>query len=89
MMEPKNQHHIAVAGPPAAKGAPKVAGTEPRTPKMEIAYEMVDHLENSRLSSCRKCQRALKTKELLIIPAYSQFEPEGAHHHHHHELQAL
>ena len=35
--EPKNQHQTAVAGPPAAKGAPKVAGTEPNTPRMEIA----------------------------------------------------
>lgn len=35
--EPKNQHHTAVAGPPAARGEPKVAGTEPRIPRMEMA----------------------------------------------------
>lgn len=49
--DPINQHHTAVAGPPAAKGGPNVAGTEPRTPRMEIAYETVDHFENSLLSS--------------------------------------
>lgn len=37
MQEPTNQHHIAVAGPPADRGAPNVAGTEPRMPKMEMA----------------------------------------------------
>lgn len=46
-----NQHHTAVAGPPAAKGDANVAGTEPRTPRMDIAYETVDHLENSRRNS--------------------------------------
>ena len=51
MQEPINQHHTAVAGPPAANGEPKVAGTEPSTPRMEIAYETVDHFENSRRSS--------------------------------------
>lgn len=45
------QHQTAVAGPPDPMGAPKVAGTEPSTPRMEIAYETVDHLVNSRLSS--------------------------------------
>lgn len=51
MQEPMNQHHTAVAGPPAASGGPNVAGTDPNTPKMEIAYDTVDHFENSRLSS--------------------------------------
>jgi hypothetical protein len=37
MHEPKNQHQTAVAGPPEASGAPKVAGTEPKIPKMEMA----------------------------------------------------
>jgi hypothetical protein len=49
--DPMNQHHTAVAGPPAFRGGPKVAGTDPRTPRMEIAYDTVDHFENSRLSS--------------------------------------
>lgn len=49
--DPMNQHHTAVAGPPAEIGDPKVAGTEPKTPRMEIAYDTVDHLENSRLNS--------------------------------------
>ena len=51
MQEPINQHHTAAAGPPAARGYEKVAGTEPSTPRIEIAYETVDHLENSRLNS--------------------------------------
>lgn len=37
MQEPINQHQTAVAGPPTDKGEPKVAGTEPRTPRMEMA----------------------------------------------------
>jgi len=37
MTEPTNQHHTAVAGPPEFKGLPIVAGTEPKTPRMEIA----------------------------------------------------
>ncbi len=49
--DPMNQHHTAVAGPPAMMGFPNVAGTEPRTPRMDIAYDTVDHLVNSRLSS--------------------------------------
>jgi hypothetical protein len=35
--EPKNQHQTAVAGPPEAIGTAKVAGTDPKTPKMDIA----------------------------------------------------
>lgn len=37
MQEPISQHQTAVAGPPADNGEPNVAGTEPRTPKMEMA----------------------------------------------------
>ena len=37
MKEPNNQHHTAVAGPPASRGDPKVAGTDPNTPKIEMA----------------------------------------------------
>ena len=51
MHDPRNQHHTAVAGPPAESGELKVAGTEPRTPKTEIAYDTVDHLVNSLRSS--------------------------------------
>jgi hypothetical protein len=54
MHEPMNQHHTAVAGPPAARGDEKVAGTEPSTPRIEMAYDTVDHFENSRRSSCRE-----------------------------------
>ena len=49
--EPMSQHHTAVAGPPAMIAIPKVAGTEPKTPSMEIAYDTVDHFVNSRRSS--------------------------------------
>jgi len=49
--DPMNQHHTAVAGPPTMMGIPNVAGTEPRTPRMEIAYDTVDHFVNSRRSS--------------------------------------
>lgn len=51
MTDPMSQHQTAVAGPPAASGGPNVAGTDPRTPRMEIAYDIVDHFENSLLNS--------------------------------------
>ena len=37
MMLPMNQAQTAVAGPPEDMGEPKVAGTEPSTPRMEMA----------------------------------------------------
>ena len=37
IQEPMNQAHTAVAGPPELSGLPIVAGTEPNTPKIEIA----------------------------------------------------
>jgi hypothetical protein len=37
MQLPKNQHHTAVAGPPEVIGTLKVAGTDPKTPRMEMA----------------------------------------------------
>jgi hypothetical protein len=49
--DPMNQAHTAVPGPPEATGLPKVAGTEPSTPKIEMAYDTVDHFVNSRFSS--------------------------------------
>lgn len=53
MHDPMNHAHTAVAGPPTVMGTPYVAGCEPSTPKMEIAYERVDHLPNSRFNSCQ------------------------------------
>lgn len=35
--DPKNQHQTAVAGPPELMGTANVAGTEPNTPRIEIA----------------------------------------------------
>ena len=35
--EPMNQAHTAVAGPPELSGLPMVAGTDPNTPRMEMA----------------------------------------------------
>jgi hypothetical protein len=35
--EPMNHAHTAVAGPPSVSGTVMVAGTDPRTPRMEIA----------------------------------------------------
>lgn len=35
--DPKNQHQTAVAGPPEPMGTANVAGTEPNTPRIEIA----------------------------------------------------
>lgn len=52
--DPKNQHHTAVAGPPEVMGTVKVAGTEPSTPRIEIAYDTVDHLVNSLRNSFKK-----------------------------------
>lgn len=37
MQDPMNQAHTAVAGPPSVTGTPNVAGTDPRTPRMEMA----------------------------------------------------
>lgn len=51
-MLPMNQAQTAVAGPPDDIGDPKVAGTEPSTPRMEMAYETVDHLEKCLWSTC-------------------------------------
>ena len=51
MIDPMNQHQTAVAGPPAMIGIPNVAGTDPRTPRMEMAYDTVDHFVNSLRSS--------------------------------------
>jgi len=48
MILPINHAHTAVAGPPAFTGLPKVAGTEPSTPRIEMAYDTVDHLEKCR-----------------------------------------
>ena len=53
MMLPMNHAHTAVAGPPDVIGAPNVAGTEPSTPRMEIAYETVDHREKWRCKTFR------------------------------------
>jgi hypothetical protein len=49
--DPINQAQTAVAGPPEAMGEPYVAGTDPNTPKIEMAYETVDHFVNSRFNS--------------------------------------
>lgn len=87
MHEPINQHHTAVAGPPADSGAPNVAGTEPSTPRMEMAYETVDHLENSRRSSWLEVHYQIvprydRHKGLgPQLPAYTRCEPAKAHHH--------
>lgn len=35
--DPKNHAQIDAAGPPRLNGLPKVAGTEPRTPRTEMA----------------------------------------------------
>lgn len=51
MILPMNQAQTAVAGPPELMGAPKVAGTEPSTPRIDIAYETVDHLEKCRCNT--------------------------------------
>ena len=45
MTLPISHAQTAVAGPPDCSGLPKVAGTEPSTPRIEMAYETVDHLE--------------------------------------------
>lgn len=59
---PKNQHQTAVAGPPDCIGALNVAGTEPSTPRIEIAYDTVDHFVNSRRSSYHGFKRQSKLR---------------------------
>lgn len=51
MIDPMNHAHTEDAGPPKLNGLPNVAGTEPRTPSTEIAYERVDHFVKWRLRS--------------------------------------
>jgi hypothetical protein len=67
MIEPMNQHHTAVAGPPAFSGLLKVAGTDPKTPRIEIAYDTVDHFVKWRRNSCTRktsvCLLAARTNE--------------------------
>lgn len=60
MMLPMNQAHTAVAGPPELIGAPKVAGTEPSTPRIEMAYETVDHLEKCLCRTCGDCWKVVE-----------------------------
>lgn len=54
MNDPMNHVQTAVAGPPTLMGTPYVAGCDPRTPRIDIAYETVDHLVNSRRNSCER-----------------------------------
>jgi hypothetical protein len=54
MTDPNAQVHTAVAGPPTLQGTVMVAGTDPSTPRMDMAYDTVDHLLNSRFSSYKK-----------------------------------
>ena len=67
MQLPMNHAHTAVAGPPAFTGLPKVAGTEPSTPRIEMAYETVDHLLNSRLSSCPTVKSMLQMGNVRLV----------------------
>lgn len=70
MNEPMNHVQTAVAGPPKLIGTPYVAGCDPSTPRMEIAYETVDHLVNSRRNSCLRSARkgrARKRKTDLFV----------------------
>jgi hypothetical protein len=78
MHDPISQHQTAVAGPPAERGELKVAGTEPRTPKTEIAYDTVDHLVNSLRSSFSNLVQEIQLP--WIIPACSQSALAYAHH---------
>lgn len=54
MHDPMAHAQTAVAGPPTLIGTPYVAGCDPSTPRIDIAYESVDHLPNSRLNSCQE-----------------------------------
>jgi hypothetical protein len=60
IMLPMNQAHTAVAGPPEDIGAPNVAGTDPNTPRIDMAYETVDHLEKCRRRTCPSCKWMLR-----------------------------
>ena len=73
--EPTIQHHTAVAGPPAESGKASSAGTEPRTPRMDVAYDAIDHLVNSRRSSCNGSARGQRKAGLcayLLIADLSE-----------------
>jgi hypothetical protein len=61
MILPINHAHTAVAGPPEDIGAPNVAGTDPSTPRMDIAYETVDHREKCRRRTCQHVGRDFTT----------------------------
>jgi len=78
IQDPINQHQTAVAGPPAMIGLPKVAGTDPKTPRIDMAYETVDHCVNSLRSSCS----SINSSPVICqeeAPVYSQSEQEGVH----------
>jgi hypothetical protein len=64
--EPTNQAQTAVPGPPSETGVPKVAGTDPNTPRMEMAYDTVDHFVNSRRISCHLVRLVLLLMESLL-----------------------
>jgi hypothetical protein len=50
MIEPKNHAQTAAAGPPRLRGLPNVAGTDPKTPRTETAYDNVEYLVKWRES---------------------------------------
>jgi hypothetical protein len=52
IMLPMNHAQTHVAGPPEPIGTPKVAGTDPSTPRMDMAYETVDHREKCLFNTC-------------------------------------
>jgi hypothetical protein len=80
--DPMNHAQTAVAGPPDAIGVPKVAGTDPKTPRMEIAYETVLHLVNSRFSSYPVRQNKVSANGVLSDePVDSLSAPTTSRHH--------
>ena len=79
--EPIAQHHMVVAGPPAMSGGPHVAGTDPKTPRIEIAYETVDHFEKALRSSCIDFRTGTRHSGAEYILAGSPSGRANAHHH--------
>jgi hypothetical protein len=51
MTDPMAHAHTAAPGPPVLIGLPNVAGTDPRTPRTDTAYEIVEYLVKCRDSS--------------------------------------
>ena len=72
-----HQHHIGAAGPALLRGTEKVAGTEPKTPIIEMAYDNVDRRVNSRLNSAHEVNGVILILSLISTNLACSQSPRG------------